>query len=105
MRFVLRNDTATNWASANPLLKEGEPGVEVDTYSIKFGDGLHRWNDLPYFLDDTKIIALIQQVVDTTGTDGGLAQQALSDHINAVAPHPVYDDMQSLVLLYQNAKV
>ncbi len=49
----LRNDTATNWASANPVLLAGEVGIETDSVRnrIKIGDGTTAWNDLPYFLD------------------------------------------------------
>lgn len=44
----LRRDTATNWASTNPILAEGEAGFETDTYRIKIGDGSTAWVSLPY---------------------------------------------------------
>jgi hypothetical protein len=44
----LRRDTATNWASTNPILAEGEAGLETDTYRIKIGDGSTAWVSLPY---------------------------------------------------------
>ena len=47
-RIVLRNDTASRWATANPILHSGEAGVENDTLKLKVGDGLSNWNDLPY---------------------------------------------------------
>src|SRR6478735_79135 len=47
-RFLLRNDTAANWANQNPILAAGEPGVETDTHYMKLGDGLTAWNDLTY---------------------------------------------------------
>ena len=47
-RIQLRRDTAANWASANPLLAAGEPGLEVDSGLIKYGNGTQNWNDLPY---------------------------------------------------------
>jgi hypothetical protein len=52
-RIQLRNDSATNWASANPVLLAGEVGIETDSARnrIKIGDGTTAWNDLPYFLD------------------------------------------------------
>ena len=49
-RVQLRHDTAANWAAANPLLLNGEFAVETNTNQMKIGDGVHRWNDLPYFL-------------------------------------------------------
>jgi len=52
-RIQLRNDSASAWASANPVLLEGEIGIEIDSTRnrIKIGDGSTAWNDLPYFLD------------------------------------------------------
>lgn len=59
-RIVLRNDTAEVWASTNPVLLEGEMGVETDTGLFKFGkvkevvDGAttyYNWNDLEYAND------------------------------------------------------
>lgn len=48
-RIVLRNDTAQNWLTANPVLLKGEAGYETDTNKLKFGDGTTNYNDLPYF--------------------------------------------------------
>ena len=52
-RIQLRNDSASNWASANPVLLEGELGLEFDDSRnrIKIGNVSDAWNDLPYFLD------------------------------------------------------
>jgi hypothetical protein len=52
-RIQLRRDTDTNWSTANPVLLEGELGIEIDATRnrIKIGDGVTAWNDLPYFLD------------------------------------------------------
>lgn len=47
-RIILRNDTAANWTSINPVLKLGEMGIETDTNMFKFGDGTTAWNDLAY---------------------------------------------------------
>ena len=47
-KALLRNDTATNWATNNPILGAGELGIESDTNNFKFGDGVTSWNLLPY---------------------------------------------------------
>lgn len=39
---------AEDIAAHNPVLAEGEFGVETDTFQIKVGDGETAWNDLPY---------------------------------------------------------
>ncbi|WP_313229104.1 hyaluronate lyase N-terminal domain-containing protein [Sphingobium yanoikuyae] len=48
VRFQLRRDTSTNWASVNPTLGPGEPALETDTLLVKYGDGSTDWSDLPY---------------------------------------------------------
>lgn len=48
IKILLRNDTAANWASNNPILAKGELGVEIDTKKFKFGDGITPWNVLDY---------------------------------------------------------
>jgi hypothetical protein len=42
----LKRGTAANWASRNPILAAGEPGIELDTDTLKIGDGVTPWNDL-----------------------------------------------------------
>jgi hypothetical protein len=47
-RIQLRRDTASNWNNINPILADGEMGVEWDTGYIKVGDGSTYWNNLDY---------------------------------------------------------
>jgi hypothetical protein len=47
-RLQQRHDTAQNWKVKNPVLAEGEIGVETDTGNIKAGNGATTWNSLPY---------------------------------------------------------
>jgi hypothetical protein len=48
-KLQLRRDTAAVWTLANPILAEGEIGIETDTNSVKIGNGIAHWNDLVYF--------------------------------------------------------
>lgn len=48
-----KRDTSINWSSANPILKDGEPGLETDTGKIKYGDGVTSWNNLNYGTSDS----------------------------------------------------
>ena len=43
-----RRDTAANWAAVNPVLAQGEEGLELDTGQEKVGNGTTNWNNLPY---------------------------------------------------------
>ena len=45
-KIQVRRDTAANWAATNPVLAAGEPGMEVDTGVVKYGNGTDTWNDL-----------------------------------------------------------
>lgn len=66
-RIQLRRDTAVNWASNNPTLSAGEPGVEIDTHRIKVGDGTTVWNQLPYAaLDASTYVTTFQLVLSPT---------------------------------------
>lgn len=53
VHIQIRNGTAAEWASANPVLLIGELGVENDTTKIKVGNGVTAWNSLPYAASGT----------------------------------------------------
>ncbi len=59
-RLVLRHDTAENWTKENPVLLEGEVGVETDTSKLKIGDGASPWGTLKYSgADENDILKVI----------------------------------------------
>ena len=39
---------AALWTAQNPILQRGEIGIEQDTDKFKIGNGVDRWNTLPY---------------------------------------------------------
>ena len=47
-RIQLRRDGAQQWANVNPILAQGELGIEIDTSRLKIGDGVTSWNSLKY---------------------------------------------------------
>jgi hypothetical protein len=51
----LRRGHAADWRLVDPVLSEGEPGFETDTGLHKIGDGVTRWADLPYCLDESAL--------------------------------------------------
>ena len=84
-KIIMRNDTAENWRTKNPILDKGEIGVESDTKKFKIGDNATAWNDLGYAgADETVIENIIAQNRDNlykyTRTD---ASQSDSDAIAA----------------------
>lgn len=69
----LRRDTAEDWTIANPVLSEGEPGLETDTRLIKYGDGTTPWNELEYSAVATALLAApVSIVAPETTTPGSL---------------------------------
>ena len=68
-KIKLRRDTATNWATLNPILLLGEQGLELDTGFIKIGDGSTAWNNLTY-----------QKVEDSHKLDGKTLTQQIADN-------------------------
>lgn len=47
-RIQLRRDTAANWAAVNPVLADGEIGLEQDTGQFKLGNGVSAYTALSY---------------------------------------------------------
>lgn len=71
-RIQIRRDTAVNWTEANPVLAQGEFGVETDTLKLKIGDGVTFWNDLRYYhsgspYDAGEGISIEDMVISNTG--------------------------------------
>lgn len=48
IQFQFRRGTAEEWTLANPILADGELGVERDTQLHKIGDGVTPWINLDY---------------------------------------------------------
>jgi hypothetical protein len=47
-RFKLRRGTTAQWAAKNPVLLEGEEGLDLDYDRTKIGDGVTPWLSLPW---------------------------------------------------------
>ncbi len=48
VKIQIRNGTAAEWTTANPVLLLGEMGIENDTTKMKVGNGVTAWNSLSY---------------------------------------------------------
>lgn len=47
-----RNGTAAAWTSADPVLADGEPGLETDTRKLKHGNGVDTWTEITEYSDE-----------------------------------------------------
>ena len=69
----IRKGTAAQWASANPILANGEMGFVTDNGLFKIGDGSTAFTNLPYSYS---------KIPDATNTSKGLATAAQVAQIN-----------------------
>ena len=69
VNILLRRGTAAEWTASNPILLEGEVGVETDSKKLKVGDGLTAWASLPYItLTPTAAASLYAPIANPTFT-------------------------------------
>jgi hypothetical protein len=72
----LKRGTASQWFTKNPILKNGELGIELDTKRIKLGNGTTQWRTLSYITvipaDLENTVGSYLEVVEK-GNPGGLA--------------------------------
>lgn len=94
----VRHDTASNWTTRNPVLGEGEYGLETNTFLIKIGDGIRTWSNLPYLnkLDSTYFkweddgtITFSDSFMETVNALEALAGEAISSL--TITDQPVND--------------
>lgn len=69
--IISRNDTAQNLKAKNPVLAKGEACYEIDTNKLKFGDGVHNYNDLKYLVVDKIKVADIEGLGTSATKDVG----------------------------------
>jgi hypothetical protein len=65
IQIQLRRGTTTEWFNSDPLLVQGEIGVDLTTGKFKIGDGLLHWNSLNYGNN----LAGIDDIPDVIATD------------------------------------
>jgi hypothetical protein len=49
-RIQLRRDIQANWEEINPILAQGELGIDLSNKNFKIGNGVGRWAELDYAL-------------------------------------------------------
>lgn len=105
IRIQLRNDTAENWTTKNPLLLKGEMGVEIDTGKIKIGNGTDYWTTLKYSgVDEDTIKGIIDNnrsaFTEVVPNEGETDAQALA----RVITNPKKGDMAVVVRIFVEGK-
>ena len=64
VQFRFRRGTTSEWATANPTLASAEPGYNSTLQRFKIGDGIRKWNDLPYQSYNAEELAGMLEQVD-----------------------------------------
>ena len=52
-KIQIRRDTTANWTASNPILSQGELGLDTTLNKIKIGNGTAQWSALSFFIGDT----------------------------------------------------
>jgi hypothetical protein len=68
-RIQLRRDISTNWERINPILAQGEVGVDLSVKNFKIGDGAARWEELEYAIVSGKLGRVNADTYIETGAD------------------------------------
>lgn len=105
IRIQLRNDTAENWTNTNPVLLQGEMGVEIDTKKIKIGNGTDHWTTLKYSgVDEDTIKGIIDNnrnnFTEVTPNEGESDAQALARMVT----NPKKGDMAVVIRTFVEGK-
>ena len=93
VRFRVRQDSAANWSSSNPVLAAGEPGLELDTGKIKYGDGVRNWATLPY--SSGVALGTTTPPAAGTGAVGTSTLAARADHTHSLPTAPSFQSVST----------
>lgn len=86
-KIQLRRDTAANWTTSNPILADGEIGLERDTDKFKVGNGTANWSTRPYGgIVGPQGIQGIQGATGPQGIQGETGPQGIQGETGAAGP-------------------
>lgn len=83
-KIQLRRDTASNWNRINPILADGEPGLDITNNKIKMGDGTTEWADLLYLTVDEQSRLVNDNAVVTLDSTGVLNIPGTINNTNGI---------------------
>jgi len=64
-RIQLRRDTSSNWTTNDPILAQGEIGIDLTENRMKIGDGTSLWSVLEYMGTDLSTVEPLPEFPDT----------------------------------------
>jgi hypothetical protein len=96
IKIQIRRDTTANWTLKNPVLAQGELGLDLTTKQFKIGDGVTNWATLTFFSSGGGSGGSV-----TGAVDGG----ASTDSDNYTSPTTATGGVDSEWVLRQTPKV
>ena len=95
-KFQGRRGTATQWTTQNPVLADGEPGIETGTGKFKIGDGTTPWKNLSYYLNQDAMQIYVNEAVANAAPIG-------PEDINHIVDMVVQElELPDLTLIWDN---
>ena len=107
VRIRPRRSTRDEWEYYNPILAEGEMGIEVadtgvgtGTIKVKIGDGVTRWKDLPYAINLENIEDSIESISYSNNRIANYIEGRTLfafDRLNVFPHNSLYKDMKDAI--------
>lgn len=85
LQMQVRRGDAAEWVAINPVLSDGEMGLEKDTGRHKFGDGITHWVDLAYAAFTQMTTLLADYTADITNSESPQNDQLVALMTSALA--------------------
>lgn len=80
VNIQLRRGTRQEWIDANPVLADGEIGIETDTLKLKVGNGLSNWLSISYMnVVPSELLELVQDYMNDTIVAGTGLDKSYND--------------------------
>ena len=78
-KIQIRRDTTANWGVSDPILSQGELGLDTTLNKMKIGDGVSHWSELSFFIGNTGATG----ATGATGLQGPAGVTQLSNLTNS----------------------
>jgi microcystin-dependent protein len=95
LKLQLRRDTSANWSASNPVLAEGEIGIDTTLREAKVGDGSTAWSSLAYGLAQAAPGVRFDFSTTTTDGDPGDGLFRLNNATPASATEAYFDNVDA----------
>ena len=84
--ITIRNGTINNWTNSSIVLKRGELALSLENglFSLKAGDGIHIWKDLPFLAVHSADISDLESAISASETIIRLTQKVNETTVGSI---------------------